>query len=242
MSTDFSTMEENLSSDRDPRPCRILAAAVDGKFRILYREGEGVAGLDEIHGEYSPFAEFPEDGIVVWEGCWEHVGFGSENDPELLGQWRHATPEEWAAYLKDEFVWEVWFPPTEEDTNEWAVMAKNAVRIEGHSVAEDPRYLYAVTTIVTDGKPILNCVCKTFERAKKIIETNEGDLEERWTHFAIIEKFCAGVLYQWPEQYWYVWVEGDWDKSAKRPPKEYGKFMPVETPLEVIQGGPSAIF
>jgi hypothetical protein len=89
--------------------------------------------------------------------------------------------------------------------------------------------LYTVTTKARNekyGGTRTVCVCDSFERARQIIETNEGDIEERSYHFAIIEAVCPNVLYAYSgEAYWYLWREYDFVNQGG-----YGQFEPIEPP------------
>jgi hypothetical protein len=70
--------------------------------------------------------------------------------------------------------------------------------------------LYAVTTIaksVRYGGTCTPVVCTTFEKAKKIVEQNIGDLWEHSFDLVVIEVFAPDRVYGalLDEQYWYCW-------------------------------------
>src|SRR5271154_5716206 len=75
--------------------------------------------------------------------------------------------------------------------------------------------LYAVVTLAKDaahGGERTPAVCTTLQRAKQIIETNEGDIWEHSYMFALISEFTPDVLYDYSgKQYWY-----EWDLTQKR--------------------------
>jgi len=83
--------------------------------------------------------------------------------------------------------------------------------------------LYSVTTLASSerygGKRTV-AVCTSFERAKQMVEENEGDIFELSYCLAVIEGIAADCLYggtPWAlenEQYWYVW-KGDQDGSYR---------------------------
>jgi len=231
-------------SGRDPRPNKMLVASVDGDFKVLYLQGNGLAVAEELGGIHNYMGSLPPpDGLLVWEGEWSW-----EEDPEeslLTGTWRPVTKEEWVSYLKGEYVWDVW--EKEEHvklgSENLDKVASEATFLDDHqedNSSDSSLYLYAVTVIVP-GSSLLECVCTSFERAKEIITTNEGDLQERWASFAIIEKFPANSLYSFPFQFWYVWVENDW-KSQNVKPTKYGDFKPIKTPEEFRSDIVSSIF
>jgi hypothetical protein len=64
--------------------------------------------------------------------------------------------------------------------------------------------------------------CLTLERAKQIVETNEGDIYEYYYDLIVIEKYFADILYGWDgnefEFHWYRWN------------KESQKYEPCEHP------------
>jgi hypothetical protein len=90
--------------------------------------------------------------------------------------------------------------------------------------------LYTVTTIARNeryGGSRTVVVCDNLERAREIVETNEGDIEERSYHLVVIEAVRPNVLYACPgDAYWYLWNE----YSRPVTSGEYGRFEPIETP------------
>lgn len=103
-----------------------------------------------------------------------------------------------------------------------SVVTKDAhVPIEGPEGAK----LYTVTTIASSaryGGTRTPVICKTFERAKEIVEQNEGDIFEYSYKLVVIEAVLADVLYggTMDEQYWYVWKGSG----------ETGGYVPIERP------------
>jgi hypothetical protein len=85
--------------------------------------------------------------------------------------------------------------------------------------------LYMVTTIASQpryGGTRTVVMCSSFERAKEIVERNEGDIFECSYSLAVIEATVADWLYGGclQEQYWYVW-KGD---------SRDGAYVPIEQP------------
>lgn len=83
--------------------------------------------------------------------------------------------------------------------------------------------LYGVTTIAASprfGGTRTPVVCTTFERARIIVEQNEGDIWESSYMLVVIEAFASDELYSQfsGEMYWYKW-----DPVA-------GRYRPIETP------------
>jgi hypothetical protein len=93
-----------------------------------------------------------------------------------------------------------------------------------------PPPLYAVTTIAQRGAGYggtrLVAICLTEERAREIIENNEGDIFETSYTWAVIEKVTPDTLYGGLEHFgsakWYEW-EGTCDD---------GKYVPLAGPTE----------
>jgi hypothetical protein len=84
--------------------------------------------------------------------------------------------------------------------------------------------LYTVTTMSGSaryGGTRTVTVCDNFQRAKEIIEKNEGDLFETTYQLAVIDTIVAGWLYYViDEQYWFCWVGDAKDgcyKAIERP-------------------------
>lgn len=105
---------------------------------------------------------------------------------------------------------------------EYEEAIENAVmKPEGHTQLPDPKNrkrLYAVTTIASSPKfggnrtPV---ICDSFERAKEIVETNEGDIWEYSYYLVVIEAIVPNYLYSTlDEQYWYIW---DHDSKCYKP-------------------------
>lgn len=89
---------------------------------------------------------------------------------------------------------------------------------------EARRKLYTVTTIASSaryGGTRTPVVCTTFERAKAIVEDNEGDIFEFSYKLVVIEAVIADELYggTLDEQYWYAWKGGRTDA-----------YVPIERP------------
>jgi hypothetical protein len=83
--------------------------------------------------------------------------------------------------------------------------------------------LYAITTVASFLPRPCVAICNTFERAKEIVERNEGDIFEYAYSLVVIEAVEAdrlngttGLL----EQYWYVW----------RGTPEDGSYRPIHCP------------
>lgn len=97
------------------------------------------------------------------------------------------------------------------------IVCSAVLKEEGHIQLEIPdnvqkhngRRLYTVTTIASSaryGGTRTVVVCSTFERAKEIVESNEGDIFEMSYYLVVIEAVVADWLYvAIDEQYWYVW-------------------------------------
>lgn len=90
---------------------------------------------------------------------------------------------------------------------------------------EARRRLYTVTTIASSaryGGTRTPVVCTTFERARAIVEKNEGDIFEFSYKLVVIEAVIADELYggTLDEQYWYVW----------RGYGRTGRYEPIERP------------
>jgi hypothetical protein len=88
--------------------------------------------------------------------------------------------------------------------------------------------LYTVTTMAASsslGGTRTVAVCSSFERAREIVESNEGDIFETSYHLVVIEAVVADWLY-YPladEQYWFVWKPDSLDKVS-------GRYVPIEQP------------
>lgn len=74
--------------------------------------------------------------------------------------------------------------------------------------------LYAITIMPGPGGKTIGStsrtpvVCTTVERAKEIVETNEGDICEGYYMLAVIEPFIANKVYGYLlETFWYEWNE-----------------------------------
>lgn len=94
----------------------------------------------------------------------------------------------------------------------------------------DGRRFYTVTTIASSaryGGTRTVVVCSTFERAKEIVESNEGDIFEMSYYLVVIEAVVADWLYvAIDEQYWYVWEPGENGKD--------GRYLPIERPAAYV--------
>jgi hypothetical protein len=95
-------------------------------------------------------------------------------------------------------------------------------------VAQGGKRLYTVTTIAASiayGGTRTVVVCDSFERAKEIVETNEGDIWESSYMLAVIEPVAVNWLYHYfDERYWYRWSSKN--SSTARP----GAYEAIETP------------
>jgi hypothetical protein len=100
-------------------------------------------------------------------------------------------------------------------------------------VAQGGKRLYTVTTIAASiayGGTRTVVVCDSFERAKEIVETNEGDIWESSYMLAVIEPVACNWLYHYfvtsdgVERYWYRWSSKD--RETGRP----GGYEAIETP------------
>jgi hypothetical protein len=126
--------------------------------------------------------------------------------------------------------------PTRERTEQekaYDEVVRSVIIKDGHRQAERPKEmaehggqrLYMVTTIASSdryGGTRTPVICTSFERAKEIVETNEGDIFECSYMLVVIEAVVADWLYggHLNEQYWYVW-KGD---------VETGNYCPIERP------------
>lgn len=94
----------------------------------------------------------------------------------------------------------------------------------------DGRRLYTVTTIASSvryGGTRTVVVCSTFERAKEIVDANEGDIFEMSYYLVVIEAVVADWLYHTlDEQYWYVWEPGEDGQN--------GHYVPIEQPAAYV--------
>jgi hypothetical protein len=126
-------------------------------------------------------------------------------------------------------------PRSDEEKHYNAVLETCVFRSVGHAqkpasdavVQHQGKRLYTVTAIASSarfGGTRIVTVCDTFERAKEIIETNEGDIFECSYSLVVIDTVVAGWLYfNLDEQYWYLWVGSVHDGSYKaiNRPKAY---------------------
>jgi hypothetical protein len=99
------------------------------------------------------------------------------------------------------------------------ISKEHADHLQGETGMAGQR-LYTVTTIAASerfgGKRTV-AVCSTFERAKEMVEQNEGDIYETSYQLAVIEAVASDWLYYIiDEQYWYVW-DGDLDTGGYKP-------------------------
>jgi hypothetical protein len=106
-----------------------------------------------------------------------------------------------------------------------AILAACVLKPEGHTQKAGARNrLYTVTTIAaTESYGGTRCivVCDSFERAKKIVETNEGDIFETTYWLAVIEAIIPNYLYHYEdERYWYLW----------KGTREEGQYLPIHGP------------
>lgn len=99
----------------------------------------------------------------------------------------------------------------------------SSVIVKGPHEEVEPRTdkLFVVTTLAASprfGGYRTVVVCRTFARAREIVETNEGDIYEYSYQLVVIEGTLADCLYGGccDEQYWYVWREG--------------RYVPIERP------------
>jgi hypothetical protein len=67
--------------------------------------------------------------------------------------------------------------------------------------------LYAITTLALDNADRRTpAVCSSLERAKEIVESNEGDIHESYYDTVVIETFLADKVYGYTlETVWYQW-------------------------------------
>jgi hypothetical protein len=101
--------------------------------------------------------------------------------------------------------------------------------------------LYTITTIVPGwlsaksrryGDKRTPAVCTSLERAREIIENNEGDIFETSYRYAVIETVFPNILYSYfgqkeYRQLWYKW-EGSTERGRYvrcRKPREYRKVV-----------------
>lgn len=110
------------------------------------------------------------------------------------------------------------------DNPEYDEILAAVVRKEAHTPPEDERgVLFTVTTIARSEKfggsrtPV---ICLTFDRARQIVEENEGDIWEYSYMLCVIEAVLPDVLYSAAggPQYWYAW-----DLKQE-------KYLPIEIP------------
>lgn len=106
-----------------------------------------------------------------------------------------------------------------------AVVASCVLKPGGHFQEDGPtNRLYTITTIAaTESQGGTRCVvvCDSFDRAREIVETNEGDIFETTYRLAVIEVVLPNHLYHYTsERYWYRW-EG---------PYPEGRYLAVSCP------------
>jgi hypothetical protein len=114
---------------------------------------------------------------------------------------------------------------TTEEKNIYYTVVKNVVFRGPHRQRKLPRHfkgrrLYTVTTIASSaacGGTRTVAVCGSFQRARTIVENNEGDIFEHSYALVVIEGIIQDRLYPQftlPEVYWYRW---DNTKDQYRP-------------------------
>lgn len=95
--------------------------------------------------------------------------------------------------------------------------------------ANGGKRLYSITTIARNnvyGGTRTVVVCDSFERARRIVEHNQGDIWEYSYMLCVIEAVACNWLYNtslMDERYWYVWALDE------------NKYVPIEAP-EVYNG------
>lgn len=125
-------------------------------------------------------------------------------------------------------------PPPGQQTaaeREYDAVVASVTGRAAHEQAPAPRWLeeqgiarlYTVTTIAASaryGGTRTPVVCSSWERAREIVEANEGDIWESSYMLAVIEAVAADCLYGGglDERYWYAWDLGE------------GRYRPVEPP------------
>jgi hypothetical protein len=106
---------------------------------------------------------------------------------------------------------------------EYDEILASVVRKEAHTPPALQGVVFAVTTIARSerfGGTRTPAVCMSFERAREIVETNEGDIWECSYMLCVIEAVIPDQLYgtNGDYQYWYFW-----DMKEHR-------YVPIETP------------
>ena len=123
----------------------------------------------------------------------------------------------------------------EEDPVYTRAQVDACVRKDKHEQAPMPANwdgrLYSVTTIAPSarsGGTRTVAICRSFERACEIVETNEGDIWETSYQLVVIEALLPDALYGGSshEQYWYRWHQPEHTED----PYESGKYEPIEVP------------
>lgn len=111
------------------------------------------------------------------------------------------------------------------------LLSAETVEVVGFERLKQPETittLYTVTTIARDlahGGTRTPVICTSLERAKEIVETNEGDIFETSYRYVVIESLVADVLYPQgaTEEYLQIWYE--WSGSYKE-----GRYVPCDVP------------
>lgn len=90
---------------------------------------------------------------------------------------------------------------------------------------DDQNLLYAVTLISKQCGGHAVAICQSLERAKSIVESNEGDLWETIHDLAVIETLVADACYggfhrYYEQQCWYAWSITD------------GRYLPIDRPSQ----------
>ena len=105
------------------------------------------------------------------------------------------------------------------DEEEFKNIVRNAVSIPGgHIQKPQTEYLnmtrlYTITTMASApkyGGERTPAVCSSFERAKEIVEKNEGDIWEYSYDLVVVEAVLADFLYSSAylmERYWWAWID-----------------------------------
>ena len=87
--------------------------------------------------------------------------------------------------------------------------------------------LFTVTTIAASsrfGGTRTVMVTSSFDRAREVIETNEGDIFETSYRLAVIDTIVDGWLYHTSNaRYWYMWV-GSVGEGGYQPIEEPGEY------------------
>lgn len=106
------TVDVPLEYRDDRPPDQVLYAAMYGQCFIFDVVGPYVYHLNkegQLASDLENFAIDPDDaGVYVWSGKPKRIDYpGGDCDVELDGERRHATSEEWSAYLKGEYPWDL---------------------------------------------------------------------------------------------------------------------------------------